>query len=258
MFAVGDRRLSRDGTWLAAVLAKGPRAALSHDSAAVSWEMSRDGALPPHVSLPGRGGHGNDMRLGFVVHRPAALRPAAVVTHRGIPTTTPERTLVDLTATRNDDQMLALVGEAARRRVVALPTLHGQLVAALEAKPRSKSLCRLRNLLRTHAPELHLSESELERRFMTLCARRGIDLPGQQVWIGRARVDFRWEAERLIVEVDGHETHGTIAAMSADYARQRRLTLERWMVLRFTWADVVHDPDRTTADIRAALAQARG
>lgn len=253
VFAVGDRRLTRDGRWAAAVMAGGKGAALSHWSAAVFWEMARQEGARPHISVPGRAGRDPEARKKIVVHRPRSLPSAATMTRRQILVTTPQRTLVDLAGDTTDDELLELIGEAARRQLVDLARFHRQLGEVLRAKPKSRLPGRVRSLLRRHAPELHLSESELERRFMTLCTRRGIELPGQQIWIGRARVDFLWSEANLVVEVDGYETHGTLAAMSADYARQRRLTLDGFKVLRFTWSDVVYSPDATAAQIRDAL-----
>src|SRR4051794_25526633 len=92
VYAVGHTALRREGHWMAAVLACGPAAVLSHISAAALWGIRQTAAAVVHVSAP-RGRHGHP---GIKLHRPRALPPHEVTDHDGIPTTTPERTLRDL------------------------------------------------------------------------------------------------------------------------------------------------------------------
>lgn len=92
VYAVGHTRLTRHGRWLAAVLARGPGAALSHGGAAALWDLAptRGGAL--EVSVPTVGGRS---RPGLVIHRAPTLAAADVTRRDGVPVTTPARTLLD-------------------------------------------------------------------------------------------------------------------------------------------------------------------
>jgi len=96
VYAVGHPVLGGHGRWMAAVLACGPRAALSHASAGALWGVRPNAARRPDVSVPRSGGE----RPGLRVHRARSLSPDEVTTHRGIPVTTPARTVLDLARPR--------------------------------------------------------------------------------------------------------------------------------------------------------------
>src|SRR4051794_23310387 len=91
VYAVGHPGLSEKGRWMAAVLACGPDAILSHTSAAALWRLLPQRGFV-HVIVPG---HGRP-RQGIRVHRSRTLFPSEVTRRYGIPVTTPSRTLADL------------------------------------------------------------------------------------------------------------------------------------------------------------------
>ncbi|HZA89075.1 MAG TPA: DUF559 domain-containing protein [Solirubrobacterales bacterium] len=103
-----------------------------------------------------------------------------------------------------------------------------------------------------------LTRSELEERFLAVCDAAGIPRPRVNAWIpldgGGVEVDFLWPAQRLAVETDGHRVHGTRQAFERDRRRDRRLLLAGWRVARFTWRQLVRDPEEVAATIRALLA----
>jgi hypothetical protein len=104
-------------------------------------------------------------------------------------------------------------------------------------------------------PGIGLTETELEARFMELCARHPLPLPEPQRRHGAHRLDFVWPDRMLIVEVDGYEAHRGRVAFQQDRARDRALQAEGHAVLRFTWAEVVGRPSVVADELRRALAR---
>lgn len=221
VYAVGHTALRREGHWLAAVLACGPGAVLSHHDAAALWGIRQRSLTTVHVSAP-RTRHGQE---GIALHRPRSLAQHDVTTKDGIPTTTPERTLRDLKA--------------------ILP------VAAYE---RTAARAERQRLVAPAATEPKLTESEAEHRLLERIRRAGLPEPEVNVWladVGELKVDFLWRAERLVVEIDGFATHGTRSAFEADRARDRQLVGAGYRVLRFTWRQL----DTAAAAIRSSIAR---
>lgn len=98
------------------------------------------------------------------------------------------------------------------------------------------------------------TRSELEDRFLQLCADHGLPRPGANVRIEGAEVDFVWRSARLIVEVDGYRYHRSPSAFEADRERDVILALAVWQVLRFTWAQVTGRPRWVAAAVAKRLA----
>jgi putative AbiEi antitoxin of type IV toxin-antitoxin system len=177
VYAVGHRRVTIEGRWMAAVLACGPGAALSHRSAAELW-----GLLTPrpqvHVTAPVRGGRRR--QRGIHLHRSPSL-PSATTWRRGIAVITPARTITDLRRVLEPAEVDEAIAQA---EVMRLPIGH-------------------------HPGSLHEpTRSELERAFLRLCRRNALPKPEVNVRLGPYRPDFLWRGQRLIVETDGWETPG--------------------------------------------------
>jgi very-short-patch-repair endonuclease len=224
VYAVGHPRLSNEGRWMAAVLACGPGAVLSHRSAAALWRLLPAQPRFPDVTVRGHGGR--KRREGIRVHRSISLRPAQTTLRMGIPVTTPARTLADLRRCAAPDEL-----SKARRQA----ELRGyRLEDQGEAEPE-------------------LTRTELERRFARLCRRHGLPIPEVDVRIGEYIVDFLWRDRSLVVETDSYRYHRGRAAFEHDYRRQARLIAAGYEVLRFTWRQVVDDPEEVLAAVRARL-----
>jgi very-short-patch-repair endonuclease len=104
------------------------------------------------------------------------------------------------------------------------------------------------------------TRNDLERAFLELCLKAGLPRPEVNVPIDIYEVDFLWRAHRLIVETDGLEAHGTRAAIERDHKRDRRLRMLGWRVERFTWREVMHEPEavaQALAQMLSAAASAR-
>jgi very-short-patch-repair endonuclease len=221
---VPPKLLTVKGRWLAAVLACGPRAVLSHLDAAALWDLCRVGSGPTHVTVPTE--NGRKRRRGIALHRSSTLLPSQVILEDSIPVTKPARTLADLSRTLPEYRFAPILLRAEKR----WPDI-GSWGGGTEDPDRT----------------------ELERRFLALCRRHSLPKPDCQVIIGPYTVDFLWPAANLIVEVDGWETHGTRTAFESDRARDAWLTSRGYRVVRFTWRQVKHDGTGVAQTVRAIL-----
>ncbi len=256
VYAVGRPELSCEGTWIAAVLACGAGAVLSHGSAAALWELRPERPRASrHVSVPSQSGRSRSRRPtgAIVLHRSATLGPADVTHRRGVPVTTLARTLLDLASALEVRALRSVLREAEYRHRLDL----GALSRSLDGTGSSNRHGRLRRALAPWTPGIGQTESDLEMEFLALCARRRLPSPDLQVTIGGHRVDFVWPDRALIVETDGYEAHRGRAAFGADRAKDRALRAAGYEVLRFTWSDVVGAPDAVVRELRAALEQRR-
>lgn len=212
---------------MAAVLALGDGAALSHRSAAALWGFAPRFApewagRPVDVIVAGYGGRAR--RQGVRAHRSTTLVDGEVTRHRGIPVTTPARTLADL------------------RRVVS--------PIAWDAALREAEFLRL-PLDGLFAGDG--TRSGEERRLLGICRRHGLPRPEVNVRIGAHTVDFLWREARLVVEVDTYGTHGGRSAFHGDRVRDAWLGRHGYHVLRVTDRWMRDDPAEVAATIRSLL-----
>jgi very-short-patch-repair endonuclease len=247
VYAVGHPVLSVEGRWMAAVLAAGPRAALSHRAAAALWMMFA--WTRPEVTVPG-----GNRRPGVIVHR-ATVPLDEVTIERGIPVTTVPRTLFDLAAVLPRHQVERAVNEAEVRRL-GDPL---SLADLLDRHPGRAGATALRSILRDGAAP---TRSELEARFLAFL--RGARLPPPQVnaplraggrWF---ECDCLWPGHGLIVELDGWAAHGTAAAFERDRMRDRVLQAHGWRLARVTWRQLREQPEALAYDLRALLSSSAG
>ena len=247
VYAVGHTALTRHGEWLAAVLACGPGAVLSHLSAAALWELRPETTQRVHVTVRSRAG-----RVGpaaVVLHRPRRF-PAEddVTVHHGIPVTGVARTLFDTAGSLPRHELARAVEQADVRRLLDLERL-SELLADARGRRGARPL---RQVLEELAEPVR-TRSDLEAFFLATCADAGLPRPLVNPRVGPYEVDFLWPIARLVVEVDGRETHATRAAFERDRARDAELQVRGFRVVRFTYRQVVHDTRRTVATVRALL-----
>jgi very-short-patch-repair endonuclease len=236
VYAVGHPALSPHGRRLAAVLACGDGAWLSHRSAAVLYGLLPDVAGPLHVTVPVR----RRAPTGVVLHR---SRDAPGLRRERIPVTTPARTILDLAATGPEHELARAVEEARLRRLVT----DGQLERLAGHRRGARAL---RELL---DGEPSLTRSEAERVLLALVHRAGLPRPQTNVRVGRHEVDALWPAERLVVEVDGFAFHSSREAFERDRARDGDLQAQGLRVLRVTWRRLTERPEAVAALLGAAL-----
>jgi very-short-patch-repair endonuclease len=248
VYAVGHRALSKEGDWMAAVLACGIGAAISHAHAAALWSIRPDpGRGPIDVTLRTRAGR--KRRAGIRVHRPRVLRDEEFSTRRGIPCTTPARTILDLAGVVHGRPLERAIDEGARLRLLDMD----DLVEILEHHRGHPGARRLRGVLARHEIGSTLTRSELEERFLRLCRQEQFPAPLVNAPLLGYVVDFLWPGEMVIVELDGHQSHGTRAAFESDRDRDSSLLAAGYLVLRFTWRDVTRRPAVVVDRVRRVL-----
>jgi very-short-patch-repair endonuclease len=236
VYAVGHRALTQHGRWIAAVLAAGPDAVLSHRSAAALWCIRPTSRSRIEVTTA-RALHASKYTQP---HR-ADLKAEDITTHEGIPVTTPARTISDLAAVLNLRQLERALTEAERLRLTS-PT-------AIEPT-RHKGATNLRTLLLNARRS---TRSELEAEFLTFLDNHDLPLPKTNTSIEGIEVDAVWQDQKLIVELDGYAYHGTRAAFDEDRRRDRLLTAKGWRVIRVTARDLCERPRELAAQLRALL-----
>lgn len=253
VYAVGHSALTPDGWKMAAVLACGPGAVLSHRSAAALWGLREDRRSVIDVTAPNRRGR---IPKGIVAHRDGFLTPADRTELNGIPCTSVSRTLLDLAGSMPMREVRKIVAEAEVLRVLD-PVAMRKLIRRSRGR---RGVARLRLLLDELDPETRRTRSELERMFLRMCTRAGLPRPEVNVFLSveghRLEVDFLWRDAGLIVETDGQRYHDTGSAFESDRRREQSLQLAGWQVSRCTWAHVVHEPRDLAARIQGLLAQA--
>ncbi len=232
---------------MAAVLACGPTALVSHASAGWLW-----GVVPwtqeIHVTML------NDVVRrypGITAHRRVALGPRNRREVAGIPVTDPVNTLIDLACDLSDPKIEMAIREADRLELVNPERLR----ALLETTPRRPGVGRLRRLL--DAETFSLADSDLERRFLRLIAATDLPPPETQVWLNGYRVDFYWPDLGLVVETDGLRYHRTPSQQKEDRLRDQAHTAAGLTQLRFAAAQVRYEPRRTTATLTAVVSRLR-
>jgi Transcriptional regulator, AbiEi antitoxin/Protein of unknown function (DUF559) len=244
--------LSRDGRFMAAVLACGPGAALSYRSAAALLELRRTKRCNVDVTIPGRSPR---KHAGIDVHRSTTLAAQDVTRVRNIPCTTVARTLLDLAQVVRRRDVERACNQA---EILDLLDLHA-LLDQIERNAARVASRRLRAALNEHYLGGAPTWSELEEAFLALCRAAGVPRPEVNAWIApddgepAIRADFVWREHRLVVETDGRRTHRTRQAFEHDRRRDQRLTVAGWTVIRTTWRQVTQSPRQVAETVLALL-----
>ena len=214
IYAVGHRPPSPLATAIAAVLACGPDAALSHRSAAALWRIVPRWHSPTEVTTPTKRGH-----AGIHVHRSAA---AEATTHYGIRVTTPLRTLVDLADVLTPKQLTRAVNEAQVQRLI----IPAELTTLLTRYPGRRT-ARL-------TPERGATRSYLEEDFVRFLKRHRLPLPEFNQTIAGHEVDAVYREHKLVIELDSRQFHTTTRAFEQDRDRDADLLNAGFPTIRIT------------------------
>lgn len=258
VYAVGHPGLGIEGKWMAAVLACGagsnqvamngieavsgaPKelrpvldrwgAALSHRSAAAHWGLLPAAHEPVCVSVTGIGGRRR--RMSIHVHRSRTLVPELVTMHRGIPLTTPKRTIEDLRKAIRTRGCPASISPRDLRRAIRQAEVLG-LATGSESLTEG-------------------TRSDLELAFLRLCRRHNLPRPEVNPRIDSLQVDFLWRDRKLVVETDGYRYHRGKAAFDGDRDRDLKLRALGYEVIRLSYRQVIEEPMRIGQLLNSSL-----
>lgn len=245
VYAVGHAKLRREGHWLAAVLAVGPGAALSHRDAAGLHDLRAANHARIDVSTTGKA----RSSAKIAVHRTRVLDAQDITTINGIPVTTVARTLLDLAGVVPHDHLTRAIKEAERRGAFDLHALEAAMARTRGRRGPGHRATR-QAIMERRALEATLTLSPLEDAFLPLVRGAGLPLPSTNPTIEGFQVDAVWRAQRVAVELDGWQDHGTRRAFEEDRTRDATLTAAGWRVVRFTHRQVTQGPDAVIETLR--------
>ncbi len=232
VYAVGWPRLTQKRCWMAAVLACGEGAVLSHRSAAALWEIGVEKRGVIDVSVTRRA---ELKRRGLRVRGRPSLRAERVTSHDGIPVTTPVQTLIDLSTELTPNRVERAVNEADKRDLIDPEALRG----VLDHYAGEPGTPLLRRLLDKRT--FRLSDSDLEILFRPIAMEAGLPPPLTKQVVNGFEVDFYWPNLGLVVETDGLRYHRTPSTQTRDARRDRTHTLAGMTPLRFTHYEIKHE-----------------
>ncbi len=234
---------------MAAALACGGSAAVSHRSAAVLWQMlprGRDEEPVEVVVAEGRAGR----RPGIRVRHLHTLRFDEVMVRDGIPITTPARTLYDLASTVAERELERALAEGFAQRLVQ----RSEVLALLDHHMGGAAERRLRELLESGS-RIALTRSEAEERFLELTRKARLPDPDTNAHVAGYEVDFLWRAARIVVEVDGRAFHSDYRRFESDRRKDAVLVAAGLRVMRVTWHQIVNEPEALLVRLAQALAR---
>src|SRR4051794_33422180 len=234
VYSVGRPVVDDKGRWMAAVLACGDDAVLSHSSAAALWRFAAELRSEIELSLASQS-HRN--LPGLRIHRRASLQPRDVTTEYGIPVTTPVKTLIDMSLRLDRGGVERMINEADKYNLTHPP----QLREALDSRSGEPGVAKLRFILDRRT--FRLTKEELERRFLPLSRKAGLPVPLTGQRVNEFEVDFYWPDLGLVVETDGLRYHRTPAEQARDRLRDQTHTAAGLTPLRFTHEQVRYEPE---------------
>lgn len=246
VFAVGHTRISPYGECLAAVLASGPKALLSHLSAAWLWGISNSSPAPFAVTTPVRRKPRPPIRL----HEARLITAEDRALREGIPVTSLPRTLLDLAASVRFEWLERMVERSEELGLFDLRAVE----SLLDRTTGHHGHKRLRRAIALYEPS-SFTRSGLERRFLELCLEAGLPQPRSNYVEHGFELDCYWPEHRFAVELDVFETHGTRAAFERDRKRQEDLLLVGIGMTRVTGPRLEREPEEVIRRVGRLLEQ---
>ena len=247
VYLVGHDAAAPGASQIAAVLAAGAAAQISHLSGLQLWRLPGPAPDLIDVTVPA---DRTLTRPGIRFHRTDALTPRDTRRVERIPVTSPARTLLDVAALLSSTALERALGEAIARRLVRRSDLRDQL----ERNPGRPGTPSLRALVRGATPAWTRSEAEAE--LLALLRAADLPLPAANQKLGRYEPDLLWREQRVIVEFDSWQWHSSRRAFEADRRRDADLAARGYTVIRVTWRQLATEPHAVVARIAAALARA--
>lgn len=249
VYAVGRLELNREGRWMAALLACGEGAMLSHHSAAALWRfgIEKEGMIDVSVLR-----HCKVRRAGIRVHDRPGLWGRDLGTRNRIPVTRPVKTFLDIALELPENRLERAINEADKRDVIDPDALR----KALDDHPGEPGVRPLRRILDKHT--FRLADDELELLFRPLAAAAGLPVPLTKEIVNEFEVDFYWPDLGLVVETDGWRYHRTPAAQTRDALRSQTHTAAGLTPLRFSHYQVKYEPRHVLGILQKTVANLSG
>lgn len=244
VYAVGHAPLTAHGRWMAAVLACGPGALLSHRDAAALWDLRATRRRAIDVT----GARSLKGHEGIALHRPRRLHPDDRAEVDGIPVTSVARMLLDFAEVASLRQLDRLVEQTELRGLFDLRAID----TLLERSCGRRGVPHLQRAIAGARPFVPFTRSELERAFADLCRGSGRE-PAMNVWVAGHEADALFAAERLVVEIDGVAVHGTRQAKRRDPMRDAALQIAGYRILRVSEEWLRSDPAGVARTVREML-----
>jgi predicted transcriptional regulator of viral defense system len=248
VYAVGHKRLSRHGHCLAAVLACGSGAVLSHRSAAWLWGFLPRFPSEPEVTVPSKG----HRRRAIRVRRTAGMPDRDCTTRNGISVTSTTRTLFDLAGVVSSRDCSGAIDRAKRTGCLNLT----ELDELLARRSRTVEARLLRQALALYRKPVY-DRARSELLFLDALEQEGVSLPVLNCWEGKWEIDAYWPAERFAVEVDGWEAHGSREAFENDRLRQEEMELAGINCVPISARRIETEPRQVARNIRVLLSRRR-
>ena len=236
VYAVGHAQHIPLAKAMAAVLACGPDAVLSHDSAAALWGVRTWPSLPevtaPHCRR----------RKGIHSHRTATLTRKDIRRHRNLRVTGPARTILDIQSRLTDRQLVRAINDL-------------RLAKHLRGTELQRLLSRSKRIANLIDPEQNPTRSGKEDDFVTFCRDHGLPVPRINAKLFGKEVDALFNAEKVIVEIDAWDTHKSYKSFESDRKRDSVAAEEGYLTVRVTSARLVDDPHGEAESLRRTLAR---
>jgi Transcriptional regulator, AbiEi antitoxin len=248
VYAVGHPALTRHGGCMAAILACGDEAVLSHQSAGWLWGLVPEYSALVEITVPARGRR----RAGIRVHHAPALARSECTTEERLATTTFSRTLLDIATTCPLKRLERIVERADRLGILDLI----EVDSTLARHPGCQGSPRLRQTLNLYREPV-FARAPTERRFLALVLKAGLPRPAINIFVAGHEIDAYWQRERFAVELDGWDTHRTRAAFERDPLRLEELKLAGIDSTRITARRIEREPGRVAKRLHQLLANRR-
>jgi hypothetical protein len=247
VYALGHGHLTREGKWMAAVLASGPGAVLSHFSGGHLWNIC--GSRGAVEVLRRAGGVRDDGHRGVWLHQTRRLEPFEVTVERGIPVATIERVLLDLAARTDARRLERIFVQAYKTGRISW----SRLERLLNCGRGRKGIANLRRIAEEVGPEVLETRSVTEIDFLALCRDAGLLTPSVNVLVEGHLVDFLWPAQKVVVETDSWSHHHDRPTFERDHQTDVDLVAAGYDVHRTTYKMLERNPGPFLSNVRRAL-----
>lgn len=252
VYKLGVGRVTWEQKLMAAALAGGPEATVSHRAAAVLWRLDGPASAPVEITVP----HGKEcQREGVRCYRSRTLSPTDVTVRTGIPVTIVERTLVDVGRFWSDADVEVALESAFRRGLSTTTAVAMYLSRTSPRVPGRRVLARVLRRRDAGKPSGSPAEVRLEQALRAA----GVPVPCRQFRLdvgqgGVVVIDKAWPDLRVGLEVDGYDYHGGRLAHAEDLERQNSIVRVGWLLLRYSGSQVRRDPMAIAREVAQVLA----